>query len=123
MPHLTISLMRSVILTAPSRVVTTPIETLFVLIHLPVHIKGSAYSIYFPDSRTPHPGPEACETTAPANVISISYSHTETNLPPFYAARQCAGYAKLGLMGITILYSSSDNGVVGNYGYCLTPGG
>ncbi|KAF9243181.1 peptidase S8/S53 domain-containing protein [Melanogaster broomeanus] len=35
----------------------------------------------------------------------------------------CAEYAKLGLMGVTVLYSSGDDGVAGNGNYCLNPDG
>lgn len=68
-------------------------------------------------------GPEDCGTAKPTNVISTSYSYNEADLTPFYTARQCAEYAKLGLMGVTVLYSSGDYGVAGNGGYCLTPNG
>jgi tripeptidyl-peptidase I len=51
-------------------------------------------------------GPEDCGTAKPAYVISTSYSYDETDLSPAYEARQCAEYAKLGLMGVTVLYSS-----------------
>ncbi|KAG8221246.1 peptidase S8/S53 domain-containing protein [Butyriboletus roseoflavus] len=68
-------------------------------------------------------GPEACGTVKPANVISTSYGYNEADLTPFYAARQCAEYAKLGLMGVTILYSSGDYGVAGGGGLCLNPNG
>ncbi|EGO00781.1 hypothetical protein SERLA73DRAFT_167028 [Serpula lacrymans var. lacrymans S7.3] len=68
-------------------------------------------------------GPQACGTVTPAYVISTSYGYDEADLTPFYAERQCAEYAKLGLMGITILYSSGDDGVAGNDDYCLNPNG
>ncbi|KAF8841683.1 hypothetical protein BDN67DRAFT_900913 [Paxillus ammoniavirescens] len=68
-------------------------------------------------------GPEACGIVKPAYVISTSYGYNEADLTPFYAERQCAEYAKLGLMGVTVLYSSGDNGVAGNGGYCLNPNG
>ncbi|KAF8141189.1 peptidase S8/S53 domain-containing protein [Boletus edulis] len=64
-------------------------------------------------------GPEACGTVTPANVISTSYGYDEAELSAAYTARQCAEYAKLGLMGVTILYSSGDYGVAGNGGFCL----
>ncbi|KIM92450.1 hypothetical protein PILCRDRAFT_123424, partial [Piloderma croceum F 1598] len=64
-----------------------------------------------------------CGTVKPANVISTSYSYNEADLTPAYAARQCAEYAKLGLMGVTVLYSSGDNGVAGNNNTCLNPDG
>ncbi|EGO00782.1 hypothetical protein SERLA73DRAFT_71753 [Serpula lacrymans var. lacrymans S7.3] len=68
-------------------------------------------------------GPEACGTATPTYVISTSYSYNEADLTPFYTARQCAEYAKLGLMGVTILYSSGDYGVAGNDDVCLNPNG
>lgn len=68
-------------------------------------------------------GPEDCGTAKPTNVISTSYSYNEADLTPFYTARQCSEYAKLGLMGVTVLYSSGDYGVAGNGGYCLTSNG
>ncbi|KAF8435043.1 peptidase S8/S53 domain-containing protein [Boletus edulis BED1] len=66
-------------------------------------------------------GPEACGTVEPTYVISTSYSYNEADLTPFYAERQCTEYAKLGLMGITVLYSSGDNGAAGGNDLCLTP--
>ena len=68
-------------------------------------------------------GPEDCGTVTPAYVISTSYGYNEADLTPFYTARQCAEYAKLGLMGVTVLYSSGDDGVAGNGNYCLNPNG
>ncbi|KAH8081328.1 peptidase S8/S53 domain-containing protein [Cristinia sonorae] len=67
-------------------------------------------------------GPD-CGTVKPANVISTSYGYNEADLTPAYTARQCAEYAKLGLMGVTVLYSSGDNGVAGNGALCLNPDG
>ncbi|EGO00790.1 hypothetical protein SERLA73DRAFT_159461 [Serpula lacrymans var. lacrymans S7.3] len=67
--------------------------------------------------------PQDCGTVKPANVITTSYGYNEADITPFYAARQCAEYAKLGLMGVTVLYSSGDNGVAGNAGFCLNPNG
>ncbi|KAF8134388.1 peptidase S8/S53 domain-containing protein [Boletus edulis] len=81
------------------------------------------------DSTYPDPnqggykGPEACGTATPANVISTSYGYNEADLTPFYTARQCSEYAKLGLMGTTILYSSGDYGVAGHGDLCLNPNG
>jgi tripeptidyl-peptidase-1 len=68
-------------------------------------------------------GPEDCGTVTPAYVISTSYGYNEADLTQFYTARQCAEYAKLGLMGVTVLYSSGDDGVAGNGNYCLNPDG
>lgn len=59
----------------------------------------------------------------PTYVISTSYGYNEADLSPFYAERQCVEYAKLGLMGITVLFSSGDFGVAGTYSSCLNPDG
>ncbi|KAF8827946.1 hypothetical protein HHX47_DHR4001018 [Lentinula edodes] len=68
----------------------------------------------YPDTQAGgYDGPSACGTTKPAAVISTSYGYNEADLTPFYATRQCNEYAKLGLMGVTILYSSGDSGVAG----------
>ncbi|KAJ7033198.1 subtilisin-like protein [Mycena alexandri] len=64
-----------------------------------------------------------CGIIKPANVISTSYGYNEADLSPAYTARQCAEYAKLGLLGVTVIYSSGDNGVSGNGGLCLNPDG
>lgn len=56
-------------------------------------------------------------------MISTSYGADEVELTAFYAQRQCAEYAKLGLQGVTILYSSGDDGVAGNGGACIGPNG
>ncbi|KAG1881010.1 peptidase S8/S53 domain-containing protein [Suillus subluteus] len=81
---------------------------------------GDNYTV---DAQYPDPygggyeGPEDCGTATPAYVISTLISLR------FYTARQCAEYAKLGLMGVTILYSSGDYGVAGHGDYCLNPNG
>jgi tripeptidyl-peptidase-1 len=67
-------------------------------------------------------GKKDCGTTKPAYVISTSYEYAEADLTPFYTQRQCAEYAKLGLMGTTVLYSSGDSGVAAN-GECLLANG
>ncbi|KAJ7885104.1 subtilisin-like protein [Mycena olivaceomarginata] len=64
-----------------------------------------------------------CGTLTPAHVISTSYGYNEADLSPAYTARQCAEYAKLGLLGVTVLYSSGDHGVAGNGAACLNPDG
>ncbi|KAF4552344.1 Pro-kumamolisin activation domain-containing protein 3 [Elsinoe fawcettii] len=68
-------------------------------------------------------GPENCGGFAATKVISTSYGYNEADLTPFYEQRQCNEYAKLGLMGVTVLYSSGDYGVAGNGGQCLNPNG
>lgn len=56
---------------------------------------------------------------APPFVVSVSYGQDEASVTAAYAQRQCAEYAKLGMMGTTVLYSSGDDGVAGNGGDCL----
>jgi hypothetical protein len=111
-------------LTAHSMVATTPHKMAYILIHhlavSPVYLKSFPGRRYLTDSIL---GNEACGTIKPANVISTSYSYDEADLTVFYATRQCAEYAKLGLMGVTVLYSSGDFGVAGNGGNCLNPDG
>lgn len=66
----------------------------------------------------PYPNPsqsgyqaQDCGTYAPASVISTSYGSNEVDLSPAYEQRQCSEYMKLGLQGVTVLYSSGDNGM------------
>ncbi|THH07970.1 hypothetical protein EW146_g9146 [Bondarzewia mesenterica] len=68
-------------------------------------------------------GPESCGIIPPPNVVSISYGQDESTITAASAMRQCTEYAKLGMMGTTVLYSSGDNGVAGNGGVCLTADG
>lgn len=78
----------------------------------------------FPDNLpNGYNGAANCGTTKPANVISTSYGYNEADLSPSYTLRQCAEYAKLGLMGVTVLFSSGDNGVAGNGALCLNVDG
>ncbi|EGO00779.1 hypothetical protein SERLA73DRAFT_159455 [Serpula lacrymans var. lacrymans S7.3] len=73
----------------------------------------------YPDTSAGGYNGKDCGTVTPANVISTSYTYNEGDLSVSYATRQCAEYAKLGLMGVTILYSSGDSGVAGSGGACL----
>jgi tripeptidyl-peptidase-1 len=78
----------------------------------------------YPDTASGgYDGAEDCGTAKPANVISTSYGYNEVELSPAYAIRQCNEYAKLGMMGVTFLFSSGDAGVAGNGGYCLNADG
>ncbi|TRX89818.1 hypothetical protein FHL15_009251 [Xylaria flabelliformis] len=54
-----------------------------------------------------------CGVYAATNVISISYSGAEAELPASYQQRQCAEIMKLGLQGSTIMIASGDDGVAG----------
>ena len=64
-----------------------------------------------------------CGTYDATNVISVSYGRTESARPTSYNARECTEYLKLGLMGVTVMYSSGDTGVAGIQGRCLNPDG
>ncbi|KAK7026073.1 hypothetical protein VNI00_015719 [Paramarasmius palmivorus] len=95
----------------------------------------------YPDTEVEggYSGTNACGTVKPANVISTSYGYNEADLYAAYTTRQCDEYGKLGLMGVTILFSSGDNGVAGELsanlseqfieesqgdgGFCLDPNG
>ncbi|KAJ6552290.1 peptidase S8/S53 domain-containing protein [Mycena vulgaris] len=78
----------------------------------------------YPDPKTSgYTGAKACGTAPKTNVISTSYGYNEADLTPFYTARQCNEYAKLGFMGVTVLYSSGDNGVVNTERCAGSPAG
>jgi tripeptidyl-peptidase-1 len=64
-------------------------------------------------------GPESCGIVAPPHTVSVSYLQDEVTATAAFANRQCAEYAKLGLLGTTVFHSSGDNGVAGNGGICL----
>lgn len=65
--------------------------------------------------------PVGCSSATPTNVISTSYAYNEVDLSPRYTMRQCNEYMKLGLRGITVIYSTGDFGVAGNSGACIDP--
>lgn len=80
------------------------------------------------DGTYPDPKPggyksQDCGLYAPPSVISTSYGYNEADLTYAYAARQCYEYMKLGLAGVTVLYSSGDDGVAGNGDECLGDAG
>jgi len=64
-------------------------------------------------------GPESCGIVAPPFVVSVSYGQDEASVTPTYANRQCIEYAKLGMLGTSVLYSSGDDGVAGAGNLCL----
>ncbi|KAF8964244.1 Pro-kumamolisin, activation domain-containing protein [Flammula alnicola] len=64
-------------------------------------------------------GPESCGIIAPPFVVSVSYGQDEASVTAAFANRQCTEYAKLGMLGTTVLYSSGDDGVAGGGGVCL----
>lgn len=67
----------------------------------------------YPDIEYPdgYQGKTQCGTSKPTNVISISYSKSELDLPFYYQQRQCNEFMKLALQGHTILVASGDAGV------------
>ncbi|KAK2025215.1 Pro-kumamolisin [Colletotrichum zoysiae] len=86
-------------------------------------IDGSYCTFEGGDSKDPNIdgqyGTQICGSAAPTNVISTSYGFNEADLGHKYVERQCAEYMKLGLQGITVLYSSGDAGVAGNGKQCI----
>ncbi|KAK9780096.1 putative Protease s8 tripeptidyl peptidase [Seiridium cardinale] len=62
-----------------------------------------------------------CGTQTPTNVISTSYGYNEGDLGARYEQRQCAEYMKLALQGVSMIFSSGDNGVAGNQAVCIDP--
>jgi tripeptidyl-peptidase-1 len=70
-----------------------------------------------------------CGVYKPTNVISISYSGGESDLPASYLKRQCNEIMKLSLQGVTVVESSGDYGVAsypGDFGLesgCAGPQG
>lgn len=63
--------------------------------------------------------PDSCGIIKPPNVVSVSYGQDEATASVHYATRQCNEYAKLGMLGTTVVYSSGDFGVAGFGGSCL----
>lgn len=57
-----------------------------------------------------------------AKVISTSYDDDEQTVPKSYAIRVCADLAQLGARGVSLFYSSGDDGV-GDTGYCVSNDG
>lgn len=78
------------------------------------------YDATYPDPLSGGYKSQDCGRYTPAAVISTSYGSNEADTPASYNSRQCNEYMKLGLAGVTILYSSGDNGVAGNSGQCCT---
>ena len=64
----------------------------------------------YPDTATGGYKGVDCGKFSPAKVISTSYGYNEADLTPAYELRQCDEYMKLGLQGVTVLYSSGDSG-------------
>lgn len=56
------------------------------------------------------------------HVVSTSYGDDEQTVSPEYAKSVCAAFAQLGAKGVSLLFSSGDNGV-GNNGACISNNG
>jgi tripeptidyl-peptidase I len=77
----------------------------------------------------PYPNPASggykgqlqCGVFQAPNVISISYGGDEQGFPMSYGERQCLEYLKLGMQGVTVVFSSGDSGVGSNDG-CIVAG-
>jgi len=76
-------------------------------------------AIYPDEAQGGYTGPSCGVISKPAHIISTSFSQDEAQASAFYNIRQCHEYAKFGLMGVTMIYSSGDNGVAGYAGACL----
>lgn len=55
-------------------------------------------------------------------TVSTSYGDDEQSVPASYAQTVCEGFAQLGLRGVSLLFSSGDNGVGAN-GTCISNDG
>lgn len=78
----------------------------------------------YPDAQQGgYKGSQDCGKYSGTKVISTSYGYNEADLTAKYETRQCNEYAKLGLMGISFLFSSGDYGVAGNNGQCIASDG
>lgn len=81
------------------------------------------------DPQLPNPFPggfddHTCGTVKVPHVISASQVVEEISYTDFYKQRQCDEFAKLGLMGVTVLYSSANTSVAGAQKlYCLDNNG
>ena len=69
----------------------------------------------------PNPGykhPLQCGVYKPTNVVSLSYELAEFNegTTDNYQKRQCNEYMKLGLQGVSFVFSSGDSGVSSSWG-------
>jgi tripeptidyl-peptidase-1 len=84
---------------------------------------------YDPQLPNPFPGgfpDHSCGTISNAtrpHVVSNSQAVHEYFFSEFYLERQCNEFAKLGLMGVSVLYAAGNTGVAGVRGYCLDDNG
>jgi tripeptidyl-peptidase-1 len=82
-------------------------------------------AVYPHDASKPgaYTGQPMCGVYNATKVISVSYGSNEYGHPASYRARECAEYMKLGLMGVTVLFSSGDTGVAGLRSQCIKEDG
>lgn len=82
---------------------------------------------YDPEIPSPFPNGQkehTCGIIRPPNVVSNSQADHEYRFSQFYLQRQCNEFAKLGLMGVTVIYSAGNTGVSGpQSGVCLDKNG
>ncbi|KAG6837110.1 hypothetical protein H0H93_014714 [Arthromyces matolae] len=90
-------------------------------------LQGGDDLTYDPTLPNPLPGGfkgHSCGTVTVPYVVSNSQGDQESRFSQFYLERQCAEFGKLGLMGVTVLYSAGNTGVSGiQSGYCLDKNG
>ncbi|KAI0896255.1 Pro-kumamolisin, activation domain-containing protein [Annulohypoxylon nitens] len=72
-----------------------------------------------PESEGAYKGDLQCGVYEPTNVISVSYDWAEAVLPVAYQRRQCDEWLKLGLRGVSVVFSSADYGVSGGFGWSV----
>ena len=75
------------------------------------------------DGEGVYKGKPMCGVYEATKVISVSYGSNEDAKPASYRARECAEYMKLGLMGVTVMFSSGDTGVAGLRSQCVKEDG
>ncbi|KAF3927832.1 Aorsin [Dactylellina cionopaga] len=108
-------------LTAPQEVANIQVGDKFQLGNLNNML--AAFDEYYCDSLDPSIDPHFpdplpggynktadCGTLSPPKVLSISFAYVEAAFPPEYLYRQCLEYLRLGLMGVTVVVSTSDYG-------------
>jgi tripeptidyl-peptidase-1 len=68
-------------------------------------------------------GTRQCGVYNSSLVLTTSYALDEFYVTTPYGTRECHEYMKLGLMGVTVIYSSGDYGVAGNSNDCIGENG
>ncbi|KAJ7347352.1 peptidase S8/S53 domain-containing protein [Mycena albidolilacea] len=81
-----------------------------------------AYDPPFPNLPIGDPQEHSCGAISPPHVISNSRADFEYRLSPFYTQRQCSEFAKLGLMGVSVLFSAGNFGSVNLNATHFNPG-